>query len=1631
MGEFSINTDQISSLSDLLEQQAKALENAGGSIDSIKNNLNIHGAVRGQIMSAMRINSDTVREEAAAAGRMGKALRDIAESYRSAENRILGNVQRGNGNAFTGGGGNGGGAGGGGGRGGSQNGKNSSSTKYSSDPVNLNTGNFILDNHDMEVGGFQPLKLGRFYNSMSNSSGMLGKDWNLSFEMKLYKNSDHYLHGADLCVMREDGREEYFVLADGKQYLAMTDTTSELEHRENGYFYRTIEGDCYQFDEEGKYIRFENPHHVGFNLLYNGKTLSKVEKDSGEFFEFSYGDQGFLNTVEDHTGRTCQYLFEEGNLTKVILPDGNSYQYFYNQSGKIRRVVNPRNVNAVETEYDDLYRVVYQKFADGATNQFEYRDEEQAVLMTERDGSRSIHYHNEKYQNIRNVYSDGEESFEYNERGLKTLITDKLGNSTRFQYDNKGNLTGIIRADRTRISATYNQQNNLLTLSVNGKQKVRNQYNSFGDLISTEDGIGRKTTYFYDELGRIIKVEMPDQTIVEADYDERGNLRFAKAPNGGILKFEYDALNQVIRQTDAMGYEQSCEYDVMGRILSETRPDGCSRYYQYDEWGNIVRVQDYDGSVETCVYNENNKPISMGDAAGRETCFEYDEMWNVSKVLLPNGGVFQYLYNKNNRLECVKDAEGNETIYHHDPMGNLLCQTNPEGAKTSYQWDEVGRCTKIIDADGTSVEIQYDEEDRIIYVKDAEDVELFRIYDEAGQLIEERDSLGKSRSYVYDAAGDLISFTDEKGHTTCYRYAKGLHKVEEILYPNGTKEQYSYDLNGNVATHTDIHQMVSRYQYDNLNRIIALATENGEKRYEYDQLGRITREVNFEGNATTYEYSVTGQLTAVTDALGNTTRYSYDRMDRLVEVLRKIPDSEKEVRLTYERNKMGAITKLTDAMGRTESYQYNGLGRLTQKVDRENQCTKYSYNSLGLLESTIWQDGRKAEYRYNTLRRLSEVKDWTGVTQVEYDHLGHPLKITYPDNRTLTIGYDSHGNRSTAEYPNGRQIVYEYDELDRLKNVIQGENSVAYTYDELGNIASRKLSNGSEIQYSYNREGRLSSMTFADEKGVLDEFSCVYDKMGRRIQYGINRRDIPDGNGRYEYAYDPVGRLLEVSKDQKIIRSYTYDELGNRSSMTSFDPLSNNYETTKYEHDLNGGILKLIRPGFTEEYQYDQRGNLTKLIKNGLTDREYTYDVLSRLTRSQNAKGEEAVYHYNGLGYRVGMDTLQNGQKKSISYTLDYSRIYDNLLEQKEDNKTESYFWGNGMEGFVQDGGTSGWYLTDSLGSMLRKVDEQSTLAVKAYDEFGNLLSGDQGSLELFGYNGFRFDPIAGTYFAQAREYRSYTGTFDGMDKFGGDITMPDTLLPYAYCVNDPFSHTDKSAYWFGIDDAIAGIVGFTGGIASQFIGDVIDGFTTGNFEWSSWQEYVGSGLGGTAGGIAALYGGPVVSGAVSEGVKTLTTEGLTWISDPSSYDKTLGDVLWSAAKDAGMGGIMGGVSKFVGDIGRKIAGSKLVQQFTSKLNDAGGILSKIANKITDFAHGKPKTTWDAVTKLLKNQHGTIMNSFDLKRGWGSFLLKKLPKFIFEEVGQKLKKSLLKLIPTNLLALLGFDAFGKECAAAS
>ena len=1286
---------------------------------------------------------------------------------------------------------------------------------FSKDPVNLSTGNFIYDRTDLEVGGREAFVFRRFYNAINDRSGVLGKDWNHNYEVHL-----EFTDG-EAVLLREDGKEERFFW-EKDRYLSLFASEGTLEKAEDGYTYRTREQKVYRFDREGMCLETETL--LGGRVTFTYETeapfhLVKAEKDTGEFFAFSYGADGMLERVEDHVGRCLSYQYQGGLLKEVTLPDGNTFRYGYTPQGKLEQVENPRGIVTVENFFDEEHRTTLQKFPDGTQMSYVYDAEKKAVELTERNGSRVIYVHDDKYRDVKHIHSNGEERFAYNQNNQKTLYVDRLGNKTQYAYDPAGNLVRVIDALGNKTEIRYGEKNQPTGIRINGKDKLCGEYDAQGRLVKTRDALGNEVEITYTASGWPQTIQQADKSRISLSYDAKGNITAIEDALGNVTRYAYDALNRMVESTDGKGNVTKYAYDVMGNVTCVENAEGNRQSYEYNASGKVTKVTDFDGASIQREYNVLNRPSKIIDKEGRETLLTYDSMWNLARVTASDGARTTYLYNEENLLSRIKYADGAVVRYTYDANGNRIGEEDENGAKTTFVYDALGRAVEVTGEEGLHYAYRYDGEGNLIEAEDALGNTVSMEYDGNGNLVKETNALGESRHYTYTPLGDVESITDEAGRTTCYQYQKG-GLLEKIQYSDGTEEAFTYDANGNLETHTLATGFVLRYGYDSMDRITEITGSEGEKKsYTYDALGNVTSMTDGEGNTTRYAYTLSGQLAKVTDALGNETQYRYDACDRLIEICQYGEKADQEFLEAEERNRRGRrcqvtryhrdirgqITEVTDAMGQKETYTYDKKGQLLGKLDKEGYLTKYAYTKQGDLSGIQYADGREVKLSYNPLRQLTEIQDWLGSTKITPDALGRAEKVQYPDGREVSYTYGKAGERRSLTYPDGKTVFYGYDEQFRLSELKEGDSIITYGYDPVGRLCEKQFPNGTKTTYRYDRKDQVTELVHRDKEGILDRYTYLYDLLGNKTGITKERRGLEQESGSYTYGYDALGRLSEIQKDGKVQTQYGYDAFGNRIWKEE------SRERTSYQYnDLNQMVSE--RQGeIRKEYGYDKRGNLTSILENGTWKKQYVYGAINRLEEAVDAAGKQARYQYNGLGHRVGKQEgvlpkeklekldpqrrigMEIGNSRQITYALDLTRQYHNLLERTEESKSQRYFWDGNVAAY-EENGERNYYLQDELGSPLRIEDSAGTLLESyGYGAFGEDLYQNQGKIQPFGYTGYQRDEVSGTYYAQAREYLAESGRFAGQDIMTGTVKYPETFNLYKYSFNQPLKYIDPS----------------------------------------------------------------------------------------------------------------------------------------------------------------------------------------------------------------------------------------------
>ena len=111
---------------------------------------------------------------------------------------------------------------------------------------------------------------------------------------------------------------------------------------------------------------------------------------------------------------------------------------------------------------------------------------------------------------------------------------------------------------------------------------------------------------------------------------------------------------------------------------------------------------------------------------------------------------------------------------------------------------------------------------------------------------------------------------------------------------------------------------------------------------------------------------------------------------------------------------------------------------------------------------------------------------------------------------------------------------------------------------------------------------------------------------------------------------------------------------------------------------------------------------------------------------------------------------------------------------------------------YMEEGEKEFTYLQDELGSTIRLLEQGGeSQAVYGYDEFGENTYNTQGRIQPFGYTGYRYDNVADTYFAQAREYVPGVGRFAGEDWIKRETYYTASLNQYGYCLGNSVDLVD------------------------------------------------------------------------------------------------------------------------------------------------------------------------------------------------------------------------------------------------
>ncbi|MFD8870485.1 DUF6531 domain-containing protein, partial [Streptomyces sp. NPDC059590] len=749
---------------------------------------------------------------------------------------------------------------------------------------------------------------------------------------------------------------------------------------------------------------------------------------------------------------------------------------------------------------------------------------------------------------------------------ILTAITDRTGGGDRIDiaYDEQGAPTEIVHSGGYRIA------------------------------VDTDPTLLRITAL------RLLHGDEHERstTLISFGYDKAGNLAEVVNSTGLPLRYRYDDRRRVTSWTDRNGTTYGYVYDHRGRVLRGIGPDGIlSGRLHYDTEARTTRYTDSQGNTTTYVCNEAYKVIAQTDPLGNTTRTEWDEdNRHPIAVTDPLGHTTRYRYDDEGRLAAVEQPDGTVTEAVYDDWGLPVEVREPGGAVWRHTYDHRGARTSTTDPSGATTHYAYDGSGHLSSVMDPLGHTTQVTTDAAGLPVAVTDPLGHTTRIRRGPHGRITAVTDPLGHTTRHGWTiEGKPAWREG--PDGAREVWQWDTEGNLAHHTDKAGHTTTHTHTHFD-LPATRTDP-------------------DGATYTFTHDTELRLTQVTNPLGEQWRYEYDGVGRLVAET----DFNGATR-TYERDAAGRLTAQTNALGETLRYTLDATGRvIAQRDETTDEVTRYAYDPSGALRHAANADAELTWERDPMGRVVSEALN----------------------GLTTTYAYDAAGNRTHRTTPSGLTSAWTHEATGRPATLTTAGHTLAFTHDAAGR-ETRRATGDVTLAQGWDGAGRLAtqSLSTASRDLLLQHRTYTYRPDG----YVTEIRELTTGTR--DFTLDRMGRVTGVQA-HGWSEKYAYDAAGNQTHATAPD------HPTTGDRAYRGTLIS--RAGRTT-YEHDAAGRLTRKTRKLLNGRTrtwtYTWNAEDRLTHATTPGGEEWTYTYDPLGRRISK-TGPDGT--SLTFTWDGTRL--------------------------------------------------------------------------------------------------------------------------------------------------------------------------------------------------------------------------------------------------------------------------------------------------------------------------------------------------------------------------------------
>ncbi|GGV21689.1 hypothetical protein GCM10010277_00280 [Streptomyces longisporoflavus] len=728
---------------------------------------------------------------------------------------------------------------------------------------------------------------------------------------------------------------------------------------------------------------------------------------------------------------------------------------------------------------------------------------------------------------------------DYDDRARITSWTDSNDTWYRFTYDDEDRcVRGESTAGHLACTIEYrpDEQETRYTDALGGTTVYR--YNDLSQLLSETDPLGGTVHTEWDSWNNLLTRTDPLGRRTENTWDERGNLTVTRAPDGTFASAVYNDLNLLVELVGPDGAVQRQTWDEHGNRTGVTAPDGATHHFTHDATGAVTTITDPLGHTTELRCNAAGLPLEVIDPLGAVTRYDLDAFGRAATITDPTGAITRLEWTVEGRLARRTEADGTSESWTYDGEGNCVSHTDAMGATTTHEYTHFDLIAARTDPDGVRYEFVHDTQLQLRKVTNPQGLSWSYEYDPAGRLVAETDFDDRALTYAYDAAGQLVTRTTAMGdEITFERDALGRTVTQSVAGAATTR--FAYDATGNLtaAVNPDVTLTLAR---DASGRLLSETVNGRTLTHTYDALGRRTGRTTPSGATSTWTYDAAGRITELVSS-GRRMAFTHDGTGR--ELTRTVGEA---VTLTNVYDVVGRLAK-QELMGpartriQQREYTYRADDHLTGVEDQLNGARRFHLNATGRV-TAVHAAGWTESYAYD---EAGNQTDASWPARMPGQEATGPR--TYTGTRITAAGnvryaYDAAGRTTLRQKTRLSRKPdtwhYAWDAEDRLTSVVTPDGTRwRYLYDPLGRrVAKQRLTEqGVAEQTDFTWDDLTLCEQTSHTPGAPESVTLTWDHEGLCPLAQTERKHLTDEevDARfYAIVTDLVGTPTELLDEQ-------------------------------------------------------------------------------------------------------------------------------------------------------------------------------------------------------------------------------------------------------------------------------------------------------------------------------------------------------------------------------------------------------------------------------------------------------------------------------------------------------------------